>query len=243
MEEEHAGEDEFAGGACAGGEGLAAVDDAGGADGLGDAGGGWGAAGEVAGGKGDEVERHAGLCHEVIKEHIFRVGAGGPAPDDVTLADVFEAPPHGVEGDAEAAGTGEEGAGSLGRDKVGLGQVGGYGFAGQQQAQVVAEHIGIKLEDVGDAVGFHDGLHEAEHGGDGLEVKRGGGQAGAGGHTVQHDGHSMAALGHLSTAGEVVVHGYENAGAGLNLLQARHADGEGGFIFFSAKIEVEHFNV
>ena len=219
------------------------MDESGGADGLGDADGGLGVAGEVAGGKGDEVQGHAGLCHEVVEEDVFRIGAGGPAVDDVALADVFEAPADGVEGDAEAAGTGEEGAGSLGRDKVGLRQVGGYGFAGEQQAHVVAEHIGIELEAMGKTVSLHNRLHEAEHGGDGLEVERGGGQAGAGGHTAQHDGHGMAALGHLRTAGEVVVHGYKNAGAGLNLLQASHADGEVGFIFFGAKIEVKHFNV
>lgn len=227
----------------AGGEGLAAVDESGGADGLGNADGGLGVAGEVAGGKGDEVQGHAGLCHEVVEEDVFRIGAGGPAVDDVALPDVLEAPADGVEGDAEATGTGEEGAGSLGRNKIRLRQAGGYGFAGQQQAHVVAEHIGIELEAMGKAVSLHNGLHEAEHGGDGLEVECGGGQAGAGGHTVQHDGYGMAALRHLRTAGEVVVHSHKYARARLNRTQASHADGEVGFIFFRAKIEVKHFNV
>lgn len=65
-------------------------------------------------------------------------------------------------------------------------------------------------------------------------------QVGQGGHAVQYHGHGMAALRHLRTVGRVIINGYENADAGFNLAQACHADSESGFIFFGAKIEVEH---
>lgn len=91
------------------------------------------------------------------------------------------------------------------------------------------------------AVSLHNGLHEAEHLTNGVKLERDSRQAGAGGHTVQHHGHGMAAFRHLRTVGWVIINGYENADAGFNLAQACHADSESGFIFFGAKIEVEHF--
>ena len=96
------------------------MDEAGRAYGGGDTGGGLSIAGKVACGKGDKVEGHAGLRHEVVEEDVFCIWAGLPAVHAVALADVSEAPLAGVERDAETTGTGQQGAGGLRRNKIGL---------------------------------------------------------------------------------------------------------------------------